>query len=329
MEQRIEVDPRGPGCCRSLGEALAAAERLPPGPVRIALAAGEYREKARVARAGLRIEGAGMGRTAIRWGDSASALLPDGERMGTFNSYVLYVGAPGVSLEGLTIENDAGDGRVVGQAVALYADADRLSVTRCAILGRQDSLFAGPLPKDPAPKGVNLVHPVAGLGADEPALPFRQHYRGCLVAGDVDFIFGSALAVFEGCEIRSLPRDGEETWIAAPSTYPGQEAGFVFHRCALSGPGVAPGSAYLGRPWRNRARAAYVDCEMGSHIAPIGWDDWGKPEARLTAVFAERGSTGPGARPRDRAPWARALSAADAEALSPGRLLWEGFPRPT
>lgn len=318
----IRVARDGSGDRASLAQAVALAESLPPGPVRVELAAGEYREKVRVTRSDVSIVGAGADSTFLRWDDSASRLLPNGERMGTFNSYVLYLGAPGASVEGLTVENDAGDGRVVGQAVALYADADRISVKRCAILGRQDSLFAGPLPKDPVPKGVNLVHPVAGLGDDQPELPFRQSYRDCLVAGDVDFIFGSALAVFERCEIRSLPRGSEETYVAAPSTYPGQEVGFVFAHCRLTGPGCPAASVYLARPWRDHARAAFMGCEMESHIAPLGWDDWGKPAARAASFFAERGSTGPGARTEARAVWARSLTDKEAAALAPERLLW-------
>ncbi len=165
-------------------------------------------------------------------------------------------------------------GRLIGPAVALYADADLLVVEDCRISSRQDTLCTGPLPKNPPPKGINLIHPVAGLGAHLPTLPFRQLYRRCLIEGDVDFIFGSSLAVFEACEIRSLgrqaadialdsplrrkhvskmaPDTGQPTlsaqppasqrlpphetigWIAAPSTYPGQKIGFVFLDCELT-----------------------------------------------------------------------------------------------
>jgi len=338
MERLIVVARDGSGDFASVGSALAAAERLPPGGLVVLVREGEYFEKLRVMRAGLRLRGEGAGRSVIRHDDGALRLLPDGQRMGTFNSYALYVGAIGVRVQDLTIENSAGDGRTAGQAVALYADADDLSFTRCAILGRQDTLFTGPLPKDPVPKGVNLLHPVAGLGADEPALPFRQLYEDCLISGDVDFIFGSAAATFDRCEIRSLPRlrgggrgrgrlrargwehegGDERGWICAPSTYPGQERGFAFLRCALTGPGTEPGSVYLGRPWRACAQAAFVDCAMGAHIAPDGWDDWGKDEARELSRFSERGSTGPGAR-GPRVAWASVLDAARAATLEPRR----------
>jgi pectinesterase len=246
--------------------------------------------------------------------------------MGTFNSYTVYVGAEGVRLRGLSIENSAGDGRLVGPAVALYADSDLFSAEDCRISSRQDSLCTGPLPKNPPPKGINLIHPVAGLGAHQPKLPFRQHYRRCLIEGDVDFIFGSSLALFEDSEIRSLGRQGSESagWIAAPSTYPGQKAGFVFWNCALtSAPTSGPDApkSYLARPWRHSGRAAFISCNMGRHIVPEGWDDWAKPEARVYGGFGEFASSGPGAASENfRAPWAKMLSQDEAEAFSPESL---------
>ncbi len=257
--------------------------------------------------------------------------------MGTFNSYTVYVGARRVSLQGLAIENSAGDGRLVGPAVALYADSDLLMVEDCRITSRQDTLCTGPLPKNPPPKGINLIHPVAGLGTDQPALPFRQRYRHCLIEGNVDFIFGSSMAVFEACEIKSLPRLASQSpaapasgqapeeirgWIAAPSTYPGQKTGFVFLDCALtselpseSSQGAKAADTYLGRPWRHTGRAVFIRCHMGNHILPEGWDDWDKPEARMYRGFGEFASTGPGASGiATRVAWARVLTENEAAA---------------
>ncbi len=336
MNTVLKVSPGGGGGFATIGEALARAGTLPEGgSVRVCVAPGTYREKLRLMRPGLELIGEGKGPDEVRieWDDHARRPLPDGEPMGTFNSYVVYTGAPGIRIENLTVENVAGDGRRVGQAVALYADSDALVLEHCRLVARQDTLCTGPLPRDPVPKGVNLVHPVAGLGDDDPALPFRQIYRNCLIAGDVDFIFGSAAALFENCEIRSLDRGGDDTFIAAPSTWPGQSTGFLFLGCALSfGPGeTAPGTepepaitaatapvrgkVYLGRPWRPCAKACFADCFIGEHIAAEGWHDWDKPEARVLSYFGERGSYGPGAGSRGRASWARQPLADEIEAM--------------
>jgi pectinesterase len=55
-------------------------------------------------------------------------------------------------------------------------------------------------------------------------------------------------------------------------TRSGAPAGFVFRHCRLTG---AEGArVFFGRPWRSCARVAYLDCWMGGHIRPEGWDDW-------------------------------------------------------
>ncbi len=313
MEGLFKVSPED--SYKTIGAALSAASlfvgnRRSRGEIaeaRVLVAPGVYREKIAITEGGITIEGSGAALTRLVWDDCASRALPGGEPMGTFNSYTLYIGASDVWLRNLTVENDSGDPRVVGQAVALYADADRVFLSDCSLLSRQDTLCTGPLPKNPVPKGVNLTHPVAGLGDDEPGLPFRQYYRNCIIQGDVDFIFGSATAIFDHCEIRSLYRWGEGGYVAAPSTYPDQDTGFIFTHCSLTYQGGAPadGPIYLCRPWRPTARCAFLNCELGAHIDPAGWDDWEKPESHELGLFLERGSRGPGAAVGTRPSWVK------------------------
>jgi hypothetical protein len=47
---------------------------------------------------------------------------------------------------------------------------------------------------------------------------------------------------------------------------------------------------------------------MGSHILPIGWNNWGNPANEKTVLYAEYQSTGEGANPTKRATWSRQLS---------------------
>jgi pectinesterase len=55
----------------------------------------------------------------------------------------------------------------------------------------------------------------------------------------------------------------------------------------------------------------------GEHVRPEGWDNWAIPAREKTARFAESGSSGPGANPSARAPWARTLTPAMAAAFAP------------
>ena len=81
------------------------------------------------------------------------------------------------------------------------------------------------------------------------------------------------------------------------------EVGYVFDSCKLtSEPDVT--KVYLGRPWRPYAHTVFINCDMGKHILPIGWHNWGKESNEKTSRYGEYGSKGPGAQ-GERAAWAK------------------------
>jgi len=192
-------------------------------------------------------------------------------------------------VKNLTVENTAGDGRTAGQAVAAYVDAKRAYFENVNFLGCQDTLFTAPLP--PAPR---IPGSFIGPRGKSPREKSMQYYKNCKIRGDVDFIFGGADAVFQNCEIFSNDRkEAVNGYIAAPCT-PKDGVGYLFLDCSLRSQ-AAPGTVYLGRPWREYAKAAYLNCEMGAHIAAAGWDNWSNPENETTSCFAEYNSVGSGA----------------------------------
>jgi len=224
-------------------------------------------------------------------GSDASSTLITGSMSaaqagGTFFSPITEIDGASFEAENLAFENSFGSG---SQAVALSLHSDRAVFRNCRFLGWQDTLYAA-------------------WG--------RQYYRDCHIEGHVDFVFGNAAAVFDHCEIHSRGSG----FIAAQSRMRADEAtGFVFRSCRLTG---APGSrVYLGRPWRSCSRVVFLECWMGDHIRPAGWDNWGNPANEKTVWFAELGSTGPGADVAKRAPWARTITAADAASFRPERFL--------
>jgi pectinesterase len=203
----------------------------------------------------------------------------------------MVVAANDFRAENLTIENTSGDH---GQALALRVDADRVVFKDCRITGWQDTLM------------VNNG---------------RQYFTNCYIAGRVDFIYGSATAVFDHCEIHS--RNGGH--VTAANTPQDQPYGFVFLNCKLTGdsqPWVAPDGtpankrdhamADLGRPWRPYASVSYINCWMGDHIKPEGWNNWRNPTNELTARYSEFSSTGPGANAGMRVNWAKQLTREEA-----------------
>ena len=93
----------------------------------------------------------------------------------------------------------------------------------------------------------------------------------------------------------------------APSTPQGQAYGYVFHRCKFTS-NCPPKTVYLGRPWRNFAKAVFIECELGEHIKDEGFHDWNKKEAHETMFFAECNNFGPGANPKKRESFVKQLT---------------------
>lgn len=309
----FEVSPERAGAYHSISKALEAIDESCPNggrPVTIHIEPGEYRERVEIHRSHVTIEGETA--DSVRIVGSLGAKMPseDGSgvdgTLGTFRTYTVLVDADDVRLENLTIVNDAGDGREVGQAIALYADGDRLVVDACCITGRQDTLFLGPLPP-------REVKPGGFIGPKQfaPRRVGRQYFRRCRIEGDVDFIFGGACAYFEGCEIRSLNRNMDVNgYVTAASTPEGEPYGFVFHGCSFTAAqDVAPDSVYLGRPWREWAQTVLIDCWLGQHIKREGWWDWAKPAAHERAHYAGASLHGPASDAENWVPWAHELDA--------------------
>jgi pectinesterase len=300
-------------------------------PVQILLAPGVYREKLTIDRPFVTLEGQGRRPedVVITYDDYANDRMDDGSKRGTFRSYSVFIDAAHVTLRNLTVENASGDSRVHGQAIALYAEGDRLLVDSCRLLGHQDTLFTGPLP----PKE---LQPGGFIGPKQfaPRINGRQHYRNCYICGDVDFIFGSATAFFEHCTLESLRRSNPEAmptetadngssqepfiegYVAAASTPNGQEYGYVFYECSFVSADCPPASVYLGRPWRDYARTVLIACTLGAHIHPAGFHDWNKLQAHDTAFYAEYQSR-PETLPADAACHAALQSACTSDCCHP------------
>lgn len=303
------------GCFGSVQAALDAAARdKSRNWVTITIAPGTYREKPVVRRGRVRIAGAGADRTRIVFDAVAqTAGRYDPANWGTPGSATLTIHASDVVVRDLSVENafdylanDAlpeGDPKKIGnsQGVALLldTDSDRVQFDGVWLLGYQDTLFT---------RGR------------------RAWFRRGIVAGNVDFIFGSGMLLIEDSEIRSRRRAGPTpagefaSFIAAPSTPLSQPIGIVISRSRLTREaGVENGSVALARPWHPTTRfadgryadpnavgqASFLDCWMDAHIHPEHWTSMAGTarDGTKTAIFrpedlrfAERGSRGPGAR---------------------------------
>lgn len=263
---------------------------------------GVYKQKVKINKPFVTLIGDNPEDTILTFDDSANKLFPNGEKMGTFNSYSTFIGGDDFTAENITFENSAGSGSVVGQALAVYIDGDRAKFKNCRFLGCQDTIFTGPLPPKPI-EGNIFGGPKEGMERKM----VRHFFEDCYIRGDVDFIFGSATAVFKNCEIFTNNRNSDVNgYITAASTPEGEEYGYVFINCKLTSD-AAPNTVYLGRPWRDYAKTVFINCWMGEHIKTAGWHNWNKENAEKNALYAEYNSSGPGAMMDKRVTWAKIL----------------------
>ena len=308
-----ENDMSPTACYNQSGDIYAVA------PVEIHIAPGIYHEHLDITEPYITLVGAGADQTVITGNLGGYEILEDGLKRGTFRTQTVFVHTHDFTARDLTIENVAGPGHIVGQAIALYADGDRLCFENVHLKGLQDTLFTGPLPaKEVEPGGFR------GPLEHAPRINGRQYYHNCTIEGSIDFIFGSATAYFKECtlvsrdeyrgELVTSRRDTqvstEETvtsrrsttstsdeistrnippirsYVTAASTPEGQKYGYVFADCTFTSDCPAE-SCYLGRPWREYAKVVLIRCKIGPHIKPEGWHDWGKEKSHDTALFAE------------------------------------------
>jgi pectinesterase len=205
----------------------------------------------------------------------------------TFTSYTAKISGNRFRAENITFANSAGP---VGQALALYVDADKAVFKNCKFLGNQDTIFTS--------------------GEQS-----RQLFTDCYIEGTTDFIFGPATAVFQNCTIRAKAN----SFITAASTTPGKAFGYVFMNCKI----IADSSVdklYLGRPWRANAKTVFIHCGLPKAIVQEGWNNWGNPENEKTVYYAEYRSTGEGAAPDKRVKWSKQLNDKQVQSYSAGTI---------
>ena len=251
---------------------------------------GTYKEKLIIPSwlDNIEIVGEDVEQTIITFDDHANIRLAGTEQgMGTFRTYTLKIEGNGITVKNITIENNSAR---LGQAVALHTEGDRLRFIGCRFLGHQDTIYTGK----------------AGT---------RLYFENCYIEGTTDFIFGPSTAWFESCTIKSKAN----SYVTAASTPKDVEFGYVFNRCRLiADEGI--NKVFLGRPWRPYAYTVFMNCELGRHIVPAGWHNWGNAANEQTARYLEYNNSGEGAATTQRVPWSRQLSKKEAAAITPQRV---------
>jgi len=261
----------GTGDYKFIQDAIDAMRVFPLKPIILYIKNGVYNEKIELPANNTDVTfiGESIEKTIITFNDYSGK-----GKLTTFTSYTAKISGNRFVAENITFVNSAGP---VGQAVALYVDADMAVFKNCRFIGNQDTIYNG-----------------GELS--------RQYFINCFIEGTTDFIFGPATAVFQNCTIRTKAN----SYITAANTPKEKKFGFVFLACKL----IADSSVhhvYLGRPWRAFAKTVFIRCQLPKAIAAEGWDNWNNPENEKTVFYAEYKNTGEGADISKRVNWSKQL----------------------
>lgn len=266
----------GSGDYKYIQDAIDAMRVFPLAPITLYIKNGTYNEKIELPANNTDVTfiGESPEKTIISFNDYSGR-----GKLNTFTSYTAKISGNRFTAENITFANTAGP---VGQAVALYVDADKAVFRNCRFLGNQDTIYTG-------------------------GETSRQYFVNCFIEGTTDFIFGPATALFEACTIRGK----SNSFITAASTTPGKKYGYVFVDCRITADSSVT-KLYLGRPWRAYAKTVFIRCELPAQIAAEGWHNWGNPDNEKTSFYAEFRNTGAGAGVTGRAGWSKQLTETEA-----------------
>lgn len=285
----LVVAKDGSGDYATVSEAIAAAPEQAEKPIKIFIKKGRYEEQIVVPKEKPHIHliGEDAEETVITYNGYVGMRDEYGRTVSTQYSATAYIRGNDFLAKNLTFENSYGTGI---QALAMYMHGDRGVFYNVRFLGWQDTLRV----------------------EDN-----RSYFKDCYIEGHVDYIYGSGTAVFENSVIYTKTNGRYITASSAPIE---SEFGMVFLNSKITG-SAAPGSVYLGRPWKDYAATVFINCEMDNIIHPAGWHNWGSTEKEKTARYAEYGNTGPGADTSQRVAWAKQLTDEEASRYTVDNIL--------
>ncbi|HEU5166889.1 MAG TPA: pectinesterase family protein [Chitinophagaceae bacterium] len=293
---RLIVAQDGTGDFKTIQEAFNTIENNSEKRTVVQVKEGVYREKLFLdsTKRNVDLLGSDKYKTIITYDDHTGKLAPSGDTINTRTSWTFLNRSDNFLAYNITFENDAGS--TAGQAVAVESDGDKAQFVDCRFIGNQDVLFLN----------------------NEKS---RQFFQFCYIEGTTDFIFGSATAWFDSCEIYSK----KNSHVTAASTPQTKEWGFVFTACKLTGD-TSLHNVSLGRPWRPYASVVYMNCYIGAHIKPEGWSNWNNTDNYKTTRYAEYKNYGPSSDPTKRVSWSRQLTDEEAKSYDKRKYLDSWYP---
>ena len=158
-----------------------------------------------------------------------------------------------ITIHKITIQNTVGSANQ--QAVVVFVQTENVAFYKYKFSGYQDTIY---------------YH--SG----------KHFYRGCIIEGTIDFIYGHGNAVFQKClilvkkpianQVNIITADGRKTLrtntgLSIQSCTMGATADISWLKSSMH-------STFLGRPWREYSTTAFIHCYLGRIINLEGWLEW-------------------------------------------------------
>ncbi|GLT43111.1 hypothetical protein SLA2020_170820 [Shorea laevis] len=276
----IVVDQSGKGNFKTIQSAIDSIPSNSEKWIRIYISAGKYLEQVTIPpnKPCIFLEGAGPLKTNVEWNAHANTDIS-----ATFTSYPENIVAKGITFKN-TYNIPRGNTPIV-PALAARIYGDKSAFYHCAFVGLQDTLWDT-------------------IG--------RHYYHDCYIEGAIDFIWGSAQSIYEGCviglNVGTYAKDRAFGVITAQGrNSPNDPGGFVFKNCIFEG----VGKANLGRAYGLYSRVIIYKSNLTDFVLPAGWDAWRYANNLGKLTYVEADNVGPGANTGARVKWIQKLSDRD------------------
>jgi pectin methylesterase-like acyl-CoA thioesterase len=179
----------------------------------------------------------------LRGADRAGTVItyPNNEMLNGGTSgrpMMLLTGANGFVLDTITLYNSTPQGG--SQAEAIRASGDQIIIRNSNLRSLQDTILSDG----------------------------RLYVTGSLVEGNVDYIWGTGVAYFNNCEIKTVGRSGYGVQARNGTGY-----GYVFVDSRLTSDAGITGHvlARIDVSAYPNSHVAFINCTMGTHVSAAGW----------------------------------------------------------
>ena len=257
----------------------------------ITITPGVYEEPVVVDKPNIKLVNTNKSKQAVITYDRGSGHSDPAKNLGTEKSATFLVTEKGTGFEAenIVFKNtfNIGTDFAQAQAVAFESLADKVVLTGCSFIGRQDTLYL---------KGASK-----GKTAYGSANPARVYLKDCYVEGTVDFIFGDATAYFDNCKLFMAYNENGGHFTASNTTL--FNIGYVFNKCQFltdekySSDSAAAAKVDLGRPWQSNTTYPYIGSStviLNSKLSPVikkeGFSVWGDETITNKVRYYEYGS---------------------------------------